>query len=360
MMAVIGWVLIPIYIILNLVGSVIPDPKIGLPLVYTCLGLCLLSSGFLIYGHMKNDWMQEFTQEIAGTGVTLVDAKRVFGMVPQLLLLNIGFNIPYNAMNNGYPTLACQMDVRLPWTGSDGHRHQLNGAFCNLGDCFAIIIGIPIIESLIYPMLEKRQGKGISRRSKYICGFLLVCLANGTAILIESIRRTRPFIPGEFGVSQCAPGTLVIHMSDMSCFWAFIPMFLTGIGEILVNPVVYEFAFSEAPSQLLSIVQAFNLVVAGSISNCVTGPMSIAFFPDNLNGNEGLTPIPNKFNDAGDPGNNAQYDVNLTFGLNIAIGLICLVLYMVVEKYDESQPENLSLTKEGGDEPLTSPVEDGH
>merc|ERR1712232_316353 len=174
--------------------------------------------------------------------------------------------------------MACQMDMRLP--GSD---HQLNGAFTNLGDCLAIIIGTPILENFIFPVLQRRRGQAIPRKTKFIWGFAFVILANDVAIIIEEVRRTKGFIHGDDGVSLCAPAKNVIHMSDMSCLWAFIPMIMTGIGEILVNPVTYELAFAEAPSQLQSIVQAFNLVVNGAISNCITGPLLILFFPDNLN-----------------------------------------------------------------------------
>lgn len=340
MMAVIGWCLLPVYITLNLIGSI----SGSLAETNTCMVLCILSSLFLVLGHMNNDWMQEFPNEIAGAGVTLQDAKKTVRLVPQLLLVNIGFNIPYNAMNNAYPALACQMDLRLPWND----KTQLNGAFTNLGDCLAIIVGVPIIETLIYPLIERRRGKAIPRRAKYIVGFALACLANGVAIILEDVRRTKGFVKGDDGISKCAPPLLKIHMSEMSCFWAFIPMFLTGIGEILVNPVVYEFAFAEAPSQLLSVVQAFNLVVAGSISNCITGPLSILVFPDNLNNFDVNDP------DTGTDEPGTRGDVNITFILNIVFGVLCLVAYLVVEKYDECLPEDLSLKKvEGSEQILT-------
>lgn len=350
MMAVIGWMLIPIYITLNLVGSIEASSTAGADMTYVCLVLCLISSVFLVLGHMNNDWMTEFTQEITGTGVTLVDAKKVCSLVPQMLLINIGFNVAYNAMNNAYPALACQMDLRLPWDQTS----QLNGAFTNLGDCIAIIVGVPIIESLIYPMIERRRGKAIPRRSKYIVGFLLACFANLIAICIELVRAGRDFIPNSpgttDGISKCAPPKLAIHMSDMSCFWVFIPMFITGIGEILVNPVVYEFAFAEAPSQLLSVVQAFNLVVAGSISNCITGPLSILVFPNNLNNFKEDDPL------SGIPGQRGS--VNITFIVNMVIGLLCLFAYLLVEKYDECEPEDTSLKREEGEQPLAAAAEE--
>lgn len=336
MMAVTGWLLLPVYITLNLIGSVMDNA----PLTNTCMVLCTISTILLVLGHIKNDWIQEFSEEIEGAGVTLVDAKRVVRLVPQMLLVNIGFNIPYNAMNNAYPALACQMDLQLPWDKST----QLNGAFTNLGDCMAIIIGVPIIESCIYPVLERSRGRAIPRKAKYIVGFMFAIAANVVSIVIEDIRRTKPFIKGPEGLSQCAPSKLEIHMSDMSCFYAFIPMFMTGIGEILVNPVVYEFAFAEAPSQLLSVVQAFNLVVAGSISNCITGPLSILVFPNNLNNFAEDDP------DSGIPGERG--DVNITFILNAVIGLVCLVAYLIVERLDECDPEDLTLKKDEGEQPL--------
>jgi len=241
------------------------------------------------------------------------------------------------------------MDLRLP--GSDT---QLNGAFTNLGDCIAIIVGVPIIESIIYPIIERRRKLAIPRKAKYVIGFLLACTANGVAIIIEQIRKTRGFVPGPEGVSKCAPTKLEIHMSEMSCLYAFIPMFITGIGEILVNPVVYEFAFAEAPSQLLSIVQAFNLVVAGSISNCITGPLAILFLPDNFNNfDEG--DINSGIEKAGTRG-----EINTTFILNIIIGLLCMVAYLLVEKFDETEPEDLSLEKKEGEQPLATAEEQQH
>jgi len=150
-MAATGWCLIPVYITLNLIGS-INDMAV---LTNACMALCIISSAFLVLGHLKNDWITEFAEEIQGSGMTLADVKKTVRLVPQMLLVNIGFNIPYNAMNNAYPALACQMDLRLPWNDSA----QLNGAFTNLGDCLAIIIGVPLIESCLYQCLRS-AGEG--------------------------------------------------------------------------------------------------------------------------------------------------------------------------------------------------------
>lgn len=71
-------------------------------------------------------------------------------------------------------------------------------------------------------------------------------------------------------------------MTNMSAMWTFIPMFLTGAGEILVNPVVYQYVFEHAPCRLRSIIQALNLVAAGAISNAITAALG-PLIPQNFN-----------------------------------------------------------------------------
>merc|ERR550537_599065 len=98
----------------------------------------------------------------------------------------------------------------------------------------------------------------------------------------------------------------------MSAFWTLVPMTLTGIGEILVNPVVYQFVFEEAPSRLRSIVQALNLVAAGAVSNAITAALS-PLVPDDLN-----------------TGN-----IDVYFYANILLAAIMLVSYWFVAAYGE-------------------------
>merc|ERR1712217_985636 len=71
-------------------------------------------------------------------------------------------------------------------------------------------------------------------------------------------------------------------MTDMSSFWTFIPMLLTGMGEILVNPGGYSYVFEAAPKRLVSVVQALNLVAAGAISNAITASFS-PLVPEDFN-----------------------------------------------------------------------------
>merc|ERR1712028_49866 len=114
---------------------------------------------------------------------------------------------------------------------------------------------------------------------------------------------------GWYLLSKCSPSAS-LPMTEMSALWTLIPMFITGAGEILVNPVVYEYVFEHAPVRLRSIVQALNFVAAGAISNAITaslGPL-----------------IPNNFN---------KGEVVYYFYANIAFGVSMLVAYWVVAAF---------------------------
>lgn len=318
-LSLLGWLLMPVYFTVNLVGSIMSSDMIS----NISFLLTLISSLMLVLGHLRNNWIKELPTPDPEAGISLSEVKKALAMVPQILLVNIGFNICYNAMNGAYPAQACQMDLRI------GGNTQLNGSFTNLGDCVAIIIGVPLFESAIYPAIAKWKGRQPSRKSKFVAGFFFAILANIVACVIEYVRATKGFVPGNAGLSKCAPSGLDIHMSDMSCWWAFVPMMLTGFGEILVNPVIYQFAFERSPPQLMSFVQALNLVSQGAISNALTGPLTAKLLPDNLN----------YFSDSKLAGKGPSGNVTYLFYTNAAIGVVCLVLYLIVSKVDDVPDE---------------------
>merc|ERR1719498_178020 len=299
--AALGWGLMPISMVVVLVGSILGSvsEEVSNEMTYVAMGLSLTCVFILVVVHVFNTFIQELPNRdiLAAGAISTDEVKGALACIPTILCINVGFNIPYNAMNNAYPAQACQMDTRLFGT-------QLNGAFFTLGDAIAIIVLVPFFEGVLFPLIVKlRNGAPISRWAKYTAGFTLAMLANGVAVLIEWIRRgmsegdDAQFVPcpsdlvgsdkcsmfsgQELLLSKCSPeGKL--PMTNMSAFWTFIPMFLTGAGEILVNPVVYQYVFEHAPVRLRSLVQAMNLVAAGAISNAITASLS-PLIPQNFN-----------------------------------------------------------------------------
>merc|ERR1712087_856122 len=141
-------------------------------------------------------------------------------------------------------------------------------------------------------------GKPISRKGKFVAGFALIVLANLTGAAIELVRRNRKFVPcpfdmigsdqcgayngeGNYLLSQCSPGGK-LPMSDISGWWTFIPYFITGCGEVLVNPVLQEFTFDEVAPRLRSLMMGFTMIAMGCTPSVITAIFA-GFVPSDMN-----------------------------------------------------------------------------
>jgi dipeptide/tripeptide permease len=292
-------------------------------MTWVAFGIAFLGCILLMVVHTKNEFVKALpvSDGMMTSGISAEDVRKAFACVPAIVCINLGFNVPYNAMNNAYPAQACQMNTVV-------FGKQLNGAFFTLGDALAIIIVVPIVEMLVYPALARCRGREATRTEKYTAGFGFCILANVIACVIEYERRgmssfvlcpedllhTSSCTPGSavtgtpsYWLSSCSPGGS-LPMTDLSAFWCFVPMVLTGVGEIFVNPVIYQYVFENAPASLRSILQALNLVVAGSISNAVTAALGPLIPPEDFN-----------------KGHLVYY-----FYANIVIGVLSLVAYWVI------------------------------
>jgi len=265
--------------------------------------------------HSNNNWVKPLASlpaEIATSGpISTAEVISAFRVIPTVLCINIGFNVAYNNMDiNG--AVACQMDVQAPplkWLQQIlliSKAGQLNGNFYSLGNNLSIIITIPLLEMCIWPALRRmRGGAPIPRKAKYIAGFLIVVLANVSGIIIEIIRRQQPYIEcpldklntpecghyvhggpkadpsQQYLLSQCSPGGS-LPMSDMSGWWSLIPYFITGCGEVLVNPVLQEFTFNEVAPRLRSFMMGFTLVAMGCMPSVISAIFS-GFVPSDMN-----------------------------------------------------------------------------
>merc|ERR1712100_730998 len=58
--AVVGWCLLPVYIILSLLGSILQQPTISNLFTQLALWLCIVSCLLIVVAHIKNDWIKEF------------------------------------------------------------------------------------------------------------------------------------------------------------------------------------------------------------------------------------------------------------------------------------------------------------
>lgn len=90
--------------------------------------------------------------------------------------------------------------------------------------------------------------------------------------------------------SSCAPKSETtnagIYMSEFSGYWMFIPYSFMGLGEVMVQPVIFYYVYSMTPRRTQSIIQAVNLVFGGAYPAALVSVCSTLLTknqPNNLN-----------------------------------------------------------------------------
>ena len=68
-------------------------------------------------------------------------------------------------------------------------------------------------------------------------------------------------------------------MSDISGFLMFIPFFLIGTADGIIQPAIIFFAYDQAPPSTRTLAQGFNLLAFGAISSGFTTSMTTALAP---------------------------------------------------------------------------------
>jgi len=123
------------------------------------------------------------------------DTKDFMRVLPTLMF-SVTFWIVYNQMAGNFFIQACQMDVRL-----GDSSQQLNGAVLNVGDCLAIIICIPLLDTFFYPFVERMTGRPFRPLDKMILGYFAAFAAMASASIIEVYRRDAPVLTSTKGSS---------------------------------------------------------------------------------------------------------------------------------------------------------------
>jgi len=238
---------------------------------YVALGLGLVSCFSLVAAHLDNSWVKPLPAS-RSTTFTLAEVRKGLATLPFLIVINVAFSMPVNAVNEAMPSQGCQMNTLV---GSS----QVNGVFFMLFNALAAIIFTPIFEAALFPALGRAQGSPIRPGQKLVAGLLLAGLGNVAAAALEMRRRAAPLMCSE-AVSECAPAG--VHMRDISAFWMILPNALLGVAEILVYPCMYAFAYEAAPPRIRSLVQAMGLFFQGCVSTAFTTVALRVLFPDDL------------------------------------------------------------------------------
>jgi POT family proton-dependent oligopeptide transporter len=162
--------------------------------------------------------------------------------------------VTYNQLNNNLTSQAAVMKLNgIP-----------NDVLSNL-DPFALIILIPICDAFIYPFLRKMK-INFSPIKKITAGFLTGSAAMIWATVIQYYiykksvcgKHAAGVLPIELG----GDGTIMCPTVDINVWAQTGAYVLLAISEIFASITSLEYAFSKAPKNMRSLVQAYALFMS--------------------------------------------------------------------------------------------------
>ncbi|KAI1315415.1 peptide transporter ptr2 [Mortierella claussenii] len=134
-------------------------------------------------------------------------------------------------------------------------------------DPIVLIIFIPIFDKIVYPGF-RRIGCELKPITRISLGFLFCALAMAwTAIVQHKIYTTGP----NYECTLCDPDQTP---NNVSIAWQILSYFFIAISEIFASITGLEFAFTNAPATMKSVVMAMFL-----FTNCVGALLGFAFLP---------------------------------------------------------------------------------
>jgi len=193
------------------------------------------------------------------------------------------WNCAYDQTDANFQSITQQCDLRLDT--SDPDSSQIPGAMLGVFDPIVIVIAIPLLDSVIYPMYTKWAGKSPSQYGKAATGLFIAIIGVFWAGIFEVIRRNSGALQDTNG-DPILDGGSSQPMNGISWAAAIPNYVFIGVAECLVNVTSYDLVYSSVPMSLKSMAQAVILFMS-SMGSILTSVFTIMFSKsltsDNLN-----------------------------------------------------------------------------
>ncbi|KAF3940810.1 hypothetical protein ABW19_dt0201606 [Dactylella cylindrospora] len=198
---------------------------------------------------VKFAWDDHFVDELKRALV----ACKVFAVFPM-------FWVVYNQFTTNFVSQAGQMDT-----------HGIPNDLMQNFDPIAIIVFVPIIDRIVYPLLQKAHIPFLPI-TRIAFGFTIASFAMAYAAVVQYLIYTSPPcyrtpLCEASEVNGMAKGNKV-HIAIQTPAYILI-----GIAEILASVTGYEYAYTKAPTEMRSFVQAIFLLtyaVGAAISEALS------------------------------------------------------------------------------------------
>lgn len=136
-------------------------------------------------------------------------------------------------------------------------------------DPIVLIILIPVFDKVIYPFLRKKNIK-FSAISRITCGFICVAIGMAwTAFVQHLIYSTGPYYD-----CSTPPCKDCQKFNDITAAWQIPSYVLIAISEIFASITGLEYAFTQAPASMKSVVMSMYL-----LTSAVSSALNFALIP---------------------------------------------------------------------------------
>ncbi|KAL5018748.1 hypothetical protein ScPMuIL_004470 [Solemya velum] len=209
--------------------------------------------------------------------VTVDGVISVIRVLP-IFLCVIFFWAIYSQMQSTFFLQSERMDIKIG-------DFQLPAAFLNAFNTIMILLFVPLMDRLVYPLLKKIN-RHPSNLQRIGVGLVLSGLSVFVAGGVEILRKEH--LTGD---NQQILAGETFNASSMSVFWQVPQFALVGASEVFASITGLEFAFSQAPEVMQGLVMGMFLMTNGLgnyVSIAVIAIVKAAtesdpWFPDEMN-----------------------------------------------------------------------------
>ncbi|KUF78518.1 NRT1/ PTR FAMILY 8.5 protein [Phytophthora nicotianae] len=272
-------------LVVNVISAFTVDKgDVGNIMSYIAAVLVLAGIVGWVYAGQDQSFLDVSKSSMGGT----FDDERVEGYKKLVRVLpyaafTIIWNCAYDQTDANFQSITQQCDLRLD--RSDPDSKQIPGAMLGVFDPIVIVICIPILDSIVYPLYTKRVGKSPSQFGKSAIGLIIAIIGIFWAGIFEVIRRNAGALEDANG-DPILDGGSSEPMNDISWAAAIPNYVFIGLAECLINVTAYDLVYSSVPLSLKSMAQAVILFMS-SMGSILTSVFTIMFSKslpsDNLN-----------------------------------------------------------------------------
>jgi len=195
---------------------------------------------------LKSGCPPSFDAAIESYDAELVEEIRsLYGVLGFLAPMTLYWTV-YSAMNSLFYSQGCQMNIDLD-------SFQFPIAALNDADIVIILLLVPLMDRVVYPMLKGR----LTMLRKVGAGFAVLALAMIVAGLVEIWRKSTRTL------SETSTCDSSVFVSELSVLWQIPQYTLVGVSEVFASITSLEFFSGQAPESMRAIVYSLNLMVTG-------------------------------------------------------------------------------------------------